>query len=184
MNVLPMQFLPAELWARSQRWRLLCSLEAEGFPGSVRTRSCLGGGSLTRARRPELVPILVNGSRCLGARPWSRKQAESLQALATSLLLSPHGLPSQCSSSSRHYLFLHLECVGRGSRIASCCRLARRLLTVEMSLSLWRSSPLVAPVLPVWNTSAGDFRLGTARASVQGLRRQKVAQEGSLALEH
>lgn len=33
MNILPMQFLPAELWARSQRWRLLCSLEAEGFPG-------------------------------------------------------------------------------------------------------------------------------------------------------
>lgn len=82
------------------------------------------------------MPILVNGSRCLGARPWSRKQAESLQALATSLLLSPHGLPSQCSSSSRHYLFLHLECVGRGSRIASCCRLARRLLTVEMSLGI------------------------------------------------
>lgn len=82
------------------------------------------------------------------------------------------------------YLFLRLEWVGLGSLVASCCCPAKRILAAAMSLSRWRSSPAVAHVLPAWTLAAGATLPGSATASGQGLRWQKVAQAGSLALQH
>lgn len=130
----PTQFLSAGMWGQSQGERLLCTMGAKAFLDTVRAWSYLDGGSLSRARRSELVPIPAGrfpgpGNRWRVSLPW-----------AVPLLSSPCRLPSQHSSSSRRYLFLRLECVGLVSLIASFCRLAKRILAAEMSLKLRRVS--------------------------------------------
>lgn len=76
ISAVPTQYRSAERWGWSPDGKLLCSLGAEGFLGSVRRWSCLEGGSLTRARRPELVRIPAGGFPGPGNRwrvsvPWA-----------------------------------------------------------------------------------------------------------------
>lgn len=159
----PHTVLSAEMWGQSQDGRLLCGLGAEAFLGSVRPWSCLEAGSLTTARRPELVPTPT------GAFPGPGYRWRVSLTWAASLFPSPWRLSSQRASSSQHYLFFRLECVGLVSLVASCCRLAKQILAAEMFLSCWRSSPAVVHVLSAWSTSAGDAMPGIDMASAQGL---------------
>lgn len=107
------------MWGWSPDGKLLRSLGAEGFLGSVRRWRCLEGGSLTRARRPELVWIPAGGF----PGPGDRWRVSLLWAAP--LLPSPHRLSSQHFSSSQHYLFFRLECVGLVFLVAFCCRLTK-----------------------------------------------------------
>lgn len=68
------------MWGWSPDGKLLRSLGAEGFLGSVRCWRCLEGDSLTRARRPELmwIPGVSRDSRWVSG---PRRQVEGLPAL-------------------------------------------------------------------------------------------------------
>lgn len=107
------------MWGWSPDGKLLRSLGAEGFLGSVRRWRCLEGDSLTRARRPELVWIPAGGF----PGPGDRWRVSLLWAAP--LLPSPHRLSSQHFSSSQHYLFFLLECVGLVFLVAFCCCLTK-----------------------------------------------------------
>lgn len=165
--------------------RPLCRPGVEGFLGSVRSRSCLreapSWGEEDRACANPSRWVQQAGTRVLA--PGTGGGYPPSPGLPLSSCLHTCFLP-KFPPASRCYLFLHLECVGLGSRAAACCCLAKRMLAVERSLSRWRSSSAEVHVWPGWNTPAADLLLGTAVAFVRGLRWQKVAQAESLAPEH
>lgn len=118
-------------------WGPLHSLGAEGFPGQCEGMGLPRGSFPHPGEEAGAVPIPAGGfpgleNRWRVSQPW-----------AASLLPCPRRLPSQCSSSSRRYLFLRLEGVGLGALIASCCLLAKRMLAAEMPLE-WRRVSLAS----------------------------------------